>query len=257
MDIKEHADLSTHIYQFAQGYLETRGWFDSLDGIPRNKDGVVPWITYPAFIQLSRIVRPDFKVFEYGCGGSSLWWSGKVAEVTSVEHDSRWAAHVAEGAQPNLKIVVREMDEAVEEGRRAAVAPFFADPPHLPLSPKEAHNRLHGLMSEEFVAYATEIMAFPKAHFDVIVIDGMARVLSTWVAISYLKPGGFILFDNSDRWQYNAAYQMLHAAGFRRIDYYGPGPVNKLEWCTSIFVRDLSVFDAAIDSASTVSDMGW
>lgn len=257
MDIKEHADLNTHIYQFARGYLETRGWFDSLDGIPRNKDGVVPWITYPAFIQLSRIVRPDFKVFEYGCGGSSLWWSGKVAEVTSVEHDSRWAAHVAEGAQSNLRIVVREMDEAVDEARRAAVAPFFADPPNLPLSPKEAHNRLHGLMSEEFVAYATEIMAFPKAHFDVIVIDGMARVLSTWVAISHLKPGGFILFDNSDRWQYNAAYQMLHAAGFRRIDYYGPGPVNKLEWCTSLFVRDLSVFEAAVDSASTVSDMGW
>ena len=64
MDIKEHADLNTHIHQFAQGYIETRGGCDSLDGIPRNRDGVAPWITYRAVLQLSRVVPPDFRVFE-------------------------------------------------------------------------------------------------------------------------------------------------------------------------------------------------
>lgn len=50
MDINEHAHANEHIYEFAKGYLERRGWFESLNGIPQNKDGLVPWITYPAFI---------------------------------------------------------------------------------------------------------------------------------------------------------------------------------------------------------------
>ena len=84
-NIAEHARINMLIYQFAQTYLEKRGWFESLDGIPRNKDGLVPWITYPAFRQLQRIVKPDSKVFEYGCGGSSIWWASHAAEVTSVD----------------------------------------------------------------------------------------------------------------------------------------------------------------------------
>lgn len=257
MNIDEQAAVNADIYRFAQGYLQKRGWFESLGGIPRNNEGVVPWITYPAYLQLKRIIRPDFKVFEYGCGGSSLWWANNVAAVTSVEHDKAWGENVSNAAQPNLKVIVREMGEAADAERIAAVAPFFAAPPELPLSHSEEHNIMHGLISETFIAYATEIMAFPKEHFDVIVVDGMARALSAWMAIPYLKPGGIIVFDNSDRWQYNGAYRMLSAAGFRRIDYYGPGPVNKIEWCTSLFVRDLNVFDASIDSPHGDCDLGW
>ncbi|MBR7619566.1 class I SAM-dependent methyltransferase [Phenylobacterium sp. 20VBR1] len=257
MNIDEQAAVNADIYRFAQGYLQKRGWFASLGGIPRNNEGVVPWITYPAYIQLKRIIRPDFKVFEYGCGGSSLWWANNVAAVTSVEHDKAWGENVSNAAQPNLTVIVREMGEAADAERIDAVAPFFAAPPELPLSHSDEHNIMHGLISETFIAYATEIMAFPKEYFDVIVVDGMARALSAWMAIQYLKPGGIIVFDNSDRWQYNGAYRMLSAAGFRRIDYYGPGPVNKIEWCTSLFVRDLNVFDASIDSPHGDCDLGW
>jgi len=62
MNIDEQAAVNADIYRFAQGYLQKRGWFESLGGIPRNNEGVVPWITYPAYIQLKRIIRPDFKV---------------------------------------------------------------------------------------------------------------------------------------------------------------------------------------------------
>jgi hypothetical protein len=257
MDINAHAAVNTAIYQFAQRYLQKRGWFLSLTGIPHNHDGVVPWITYPAFLQLKRIVRKDFKVFEYGCGSSSIWWANHTAEVVSVEHNKQWADHIAASAPANLKIVSREFGEAADETRQAAVAEFFANPPELPLSPDEAHNIEHGLLSEPFVAYATEITQYPEASFDVIVVDGMARTLSAWLAPKYLKPGGIIVFDNSDRWQYNGAYRALNAAGFRRIDYYGPGPVNRQEWCTSLFVRDLDAFADSIDSPHGDCDLLW
>jgi hypothetical protein len=257
MNTAEHTRINALVYQFANTYLEKRGWFQSLDGIPRNKEGLVPWITYPAFRQLQRIVKPGSKVFEYGCGGSSHWWASCAAEVTSVEHDAAWAARVTETAPANLKIITRVMDEECSKRRQAAVAEFFAGSPVLPESPSVEHNIMHGLLCKEFIAYATEICAFKKASFDVIVVDGMARALTAWLAAQYIKPSGIIVFDNSDRWQYNSAYQMLSAAGFRRIDFYGPGPVNRQEWCTSLFVKDLDVFKGSIDSPQGDCDLGW
>ncbi|HWC64309.1 MAG TPA: hypothetical protein VG501_11845 [Rhizomicrobium sp.] len=257
MNTAEHARINALVYQFAQTYLEKRGWFESLDGIPRNKDGLVPWITYPAFRQLERIVAPQAKVFEYGCGGSSLWWASRAASVVSVEHDAQWVARVAESAPANLRIVTRVMDEACAPERHAAVEEFFGLKLQLPVSPYHDHNIMHGLLCDEFVAYATEICAHDKASFDVIVVDGMARTLTAWLAAQYVKPGGVIVFDNSDRWQYNCAYRLLNRAGFRRLDYYGPGPVNRQEWCTSLFVRDLDVFKDSIDSPQGDCDLGW
>ena len=257
MNTAEHARINALVYQFANTYLEKRGWFESLDGIPRNKDGLVPWITYPAFRQLQRIVKPGGKVFEYGCGGSSHWWATRAAEVISVEHDAAWAARVSETAPANLKIVSRVMNEETGAKQKAAVAKFFAAPPALPVSPFPEHNIMHGLLCEEFVAYATEICSHKKASFDVIVVDGMARTLTAWLAAQYVKPDGIIVFDNSDRWQYNGAYKLLNEAGFRRIDFYGPGPVNRQEWCTSLFVKSLDVFQDSIDSPQGDCDLGW
>ena len=250
-------NINKAIYQFAQTYLDKRGWFESLDGIPRNKDELVPWITYPAFRQLQRIVKPDWKVFEYGCGSSSMWWASRAAKVTSVEHDAAWAARVAKTAPANLKVITRVMNENCSAERQALVAEFFANPPELPISPRIEHNILHGLLSREFTAYATEIGAFEKQSFDVIMIDGMARTLTAWLAAQYVKPDGMIVFDNSDRWQYNGGFQILNAAGFRRIDYYGPGPVNPQEWCTSLFVKDLDIFKNSINSPRGDSELGW
>jgi hypothetical protein len=257
IDFGEHEQINRAIYRFAQLYLDKRGWFESADGTPRNKDGVVPWITYPAFRQLVRIVKPGCRVFEYGCGGSSLWWAARASEVVSVENDAEWAVRFARAAPENLKIIVRKMGEECSEARRAEVAEFFAEPPELPISPERKHNLAHGFLSEEFVAYATEITEYPRASFDVVVIDGMARTLTAWLAARYVKPTGIIVFDNSDRWQYNGAYRLLRDAGFRRIDYYGPGPLNCHEWCTSLFVKDLDVFQASVDSPEGDGDVHW
>lgn len=85
----------------------------------------------------------------------------------------------------------------------------------------------------------------------------MARSLSAWLAAKYVTPGGFVLFDNSDRWQYNAGYRALAAQGFHRLDYYGPGPVNVIEWCTSIFAKSLEPFCGVVDSPRGDNDLGW
>lgn len=255
MSIETHALVNDTVYRFARGYLDRLGWFQSLDGTPRDHAGYVPYITYPALRQLRRIIRPEFRVFEYGSGGSSLWWAGQVREVISVEHDAGWAARVGAHAPANLRIITRERHAPTR--RRPLLKRYLATAPDLPLSPDEGHNVMHGLITEDFAAYATEIEAHGPEGFDVIVIDGMARCFATWLATRHLKPEGFLVFDNADRWHYNAAYRALREAGFYRLDFYGPGPVNKIEWCTSIFTRNLAAFEGNIERAKGEGDLGW
>ena len=48
-------------------------------------------------------------------------------------------------------------------------------------------------------AYVDKIREFPRAHFDLIVIDGSHRYGCFQAAPAYLKPGGLLLIDNSDK----------------------------------------------------------
>jgi hypothetical protein len=257
MELAEYLHASDRVSLFSKSYLTKVGWFRSLQGIPTNNDGLVPWITYPAFRQLKRIVRPEFRVFEFGCGASSVWWANQVSEVVSVEHDAVWAARVISEKPKNLTVTVRQMNAPLDEAPAAALEAFFSGAPDLPTSGDMNHNIMHGLLCREFLAYAAELARYPAGHFDVIVVDGMARSLTAWLAGQFVKPGGFILFDNADRWQYNAGYRALASQGFRRLDYYGPGPVNVLEWCTSIFAKNLDAFAQSVDSPRGDNDLGW
>ncbi len=257
MSFDTHAAVNHQLYRFAGGYLGKMGWFSSLDGTPRDHGGFVPYITYPALRQLRTLVRPDFRVFEYGCGASSLWWAQHVAEVISVEHDPGWAERVAAHAPANLQILPRPRHAKPGAAARRLHKQFLATSPDLPLSHDEGHNVMHGLINEDFIAYATEIEAHGPEPYDVIVIDGMARCFTAWLALRHLKEDGLILFDNADRWQYNAAYRTLREAGLYRLDFYGPGPVNAIEWCSAIFTRSLAAFADNVERPKGDCDMGW
>src|SRR5882757_1229120 len=50
----------------------------------------IPWICFSAIDRLKEIVRPDMSVFEYGSGGSTLFWASRVKTVVSIEHDKGW-----------------------------------------------------------------------------------------------------------------------------------------------------------------------
>lgn len=51
----------------------------------------MPWISFPGPIDLlSKTLGPADGVFEYGGGGSTLFWIDRVAEVVTVEHDAEW-----------------------------------------------------------------------------------------------------------------------------------------------------------------------
>jgi hypothetical protein len=137
--------------------------------------------------------------------------------VVTVEHDHDWA-----------------MDAALRAGVNQVIVHI---PRGAPLESQFARRLPSELPDREAASYAAEPLRYPEAYFDAICIDGIARVPCAWVAMQAVSPHGFILFDNSDRQEYAMAYGMLHEAGFARVDYWGTGPVNPYEWCTSLFMR--------------------
>lgn len=88
--------------------------------------------------------------------------------------------------------------------------------------------------TEDKEAYVGAIRA-AGGPFDVIIIDGRWRLACSQEAPAHLKPGGLIVFDNSD-W-YVEAPQALLRQGFCRFDYSGFGPINNYCWTTSLFCR--------------------
>lgn len=97
-----------------------------------------------------------------------------------------------------------------------------------------APANLHLMHEAEKDAYVAAIER-PGAHFDVVVVDGRWRVACAGKAPAFLKPGGLIVFDNSD-W-YVEAPAALTAQGFSRFDFSGFGPINNYCWTTSLFLK--------------------
>lgn len=74
--------------------------------------------------------------------------------------------------------------------------------------------------------------------FDIVVIDGRRRVDCAPHAAQALTKAGVIVWDNSEREQYQGGLDLLHRLGFRRLDFEGLGPVATISWTTTVFYRE-------------------
>lgn len=96
------------------------------------------------------------------------------------------------------------------------------------------------LAEKSSVAYVNSI-DLPEVKFDLIIIDGKDRTKCAAVAINYLTENGVIVLDNVER---NAdAKLILLEAEFTEIPFKGIGPTNEYEWTTSVFVKNLKLWN--------------
>lgn len=166
-----------------------------------DKEGnAIPWYTYPAIEYLSQFDYSCKKVFEFGCGYSSLFWAQRAAEVISVEDNPEWFNKWRnEFQEPNLSIRWRDEGEA-----------YF------------------NAIFEE------------SDRYDVIVVDGKLRCDCAATAVEKLAPGGMIILDDSDRintsLEYVKAVEVLKKANLLQVDFYGFCPMNNYTKTTSLFL---------------------
>lgn len=138
-----------------------------------------PWLSYRAVKHLNGLVQPDWSVLEFGSGMSSLFFARRCRHLVSVESDPTWHEMM-------LKL----------------------------LASRGLNNVDYRLRSEDIY---TDLPDLPDQSFDLVVIDGLVRDRCARVALSKVKPGGYVFFDNSDvPWpEHQAARQTIAEAADR------------------------------------------
>lgn len=189
------------LYARAHGFLKDSGWLRSArTRRPLDAAGnPVPWYTYPTIDFLAEKDLSALSVFEFGSGGSTIWWAGKADKVTAVEHAKAWVDEMRPKLPANVTYLYEDL---VPDGAYCRAA-------------KSTGNR-----------------------FDVIVNDGRDRVNCAFNTLEALSDRGIIIWDNAERARYQAGYDFLIGKGFRRLNFHGFGPINSKRWLTSIFYRD-------------------
>lgn len=93
------------------------GWARSFkDGRAVDADGeATPWYTYPAIEFLRTLDMSRCRVFEYGCGNSSVFFAKRAKEIFAAENDPAWAAEIQKLNIANLKVLTAEEEKSYIE----------------------------------------------------------------------------------------------------------------------------------------------
>lgn len=252
-ELKSTIYWSQKLFTLADKYLANVGWFNQK---PINDSGPTPWFTYPAISFLDDILTKDMKVFEYGAGYSTLYFAENANQVHSVDHSLDWVNNIT-ATNPKTNVLFCGEDNMPLASAQKYIEEFISLDFECPISNNNNHNIEHGLLNLEYAKYASQVTNWDKGYFDLIVIDGMARNLSGFVASKFIADNGYIILDNSDRWQYNSLQEYLIGEGFGRVDFWGAGPVNAYGWCTSVFSKSFKLKNKKIKRISGSGDLGW
>lgn len=181
-----------------------------------------PWISFAAIELIGNVLTKDMAVFEFGGGGSTLFFTRRVAHVVTVEHDAAWfpiiERAVRESGCSNWKGLLRPAEEG-------------ADPSACVADPDAYLSDDDGYRGKNFRSYASAIDAWADGHFDLVLVDGRARPSCLKHALSKVRPGGLLVLDNSDRPYYTQRTGSLIEPLFVELLSCG-GPVPYLEWFT-------------------------
>ena len=79
--------------------------------------------------------------------------------------------------------------------------------------------------------------------FDLIIIDGPQRNECAFKAVNFLSDKGVIIFDDSDRNDYEDGYHFLAENDFRRLDFIGFSPCSLNRNSTSVFYKDKNILN--------------
>lgn len=171
-----------------------------------------PWITPKSLEYVKSIIRPDWKVFEWGSGGSTAFWSRNCAKVISVEHNTEW--------------IVRTSDIMVR----------LDCPQNWVLLYVHGKDIYH---NTAFVGYSEAIDDYPDEYFDLVFVDGEASSRGWCLknAMSKLKPGGIMLVDNSN-WLTETPVGLTDRKDFPEMGLHWVGQPGTFDWWTSVFVKE-------------------
>ena len=189
-----------------------------------------PWITFDAINYLKTRIRPGWRIFEYGSGGSTLFWLRLGAHCVSVEHDPVWYSLI----QARIELS-SQMDY-----RLVLPSPMSSNSkPTDPADPEQYSS--FGIPDHSFEQYVTQIDSFPDQYFDMVVVDGRARPACIVHGASKVKSGGLLVLDNADRDYYLEKTRHL-VRHFTKYEFSGVIPGEFFYSQTNIYEQPSSPY---------------
>lgn len=155
----------------------------------------LPWIAYAAIDFLDAYLRPQMSVFEYGSGGSTLFFARHCASVISIEDNAFWLEKVRQ----------KLADENINNVR--------------------LQHRAFDFKAATDFEHSEYLNSIPDQKFDVILVDGseesvQIRPTCFAHAENFVRAGGIIVVDDS--WRYTQLRNTHHAKCCRIFKSVGP-----------------------------------
>ena len=162
-----------------------------------------PYIVPDAFDYLRDIAKPTWAVFEWGAGGSTVWFAKHCSVVTTIEHSQKWKEDI------RGKLYRRDLCNFSIR--------------YIPVREGDEY-------------YADIILDHPDETFDLVFVDGEATKRSRCLANTWAKvvPGGYVMLDDSNWWK------GTRPQGWSRVDFIAMGlrwieKKDPFDWQTSLF----------------------
>jgi hypothetical protein len=198
----------------------------------RNTDvfrNAIPWVTFSAIEFMENYLKDGMKVFEFGGGGSTLFFARKAKELVTVEHDPEWFSALTDKMKTNTNVTWKSYLVLPEPAVAGVLDP--SDPTHYSSEDEKFSKKT-------FRAYASVIDQFPDDYFDLVVVDGRSRPSCTMHSLRKVRPGGLLLIDNADRQYYFKNVNHLLGNFNLVCNDFGPVPYYNFFSQSNIYQRN-------------------
>jgi hypothetical protein len=137
-----------------------------------------PWLCPGTVEFCNQHLNKSMTVLEFGSGRSSAWFAQRVEKLISIEQDESWYQSVKTKLEQenvtniNLRLIL--LDHPYSEPERDVYEP-------LP-------------------SYVAVLEEFADESLDFVIVDGHYRTNCTRKSINKIKPGGYLLIDDTNMW---------------------------------------------------------
>lgn len=181
------------------GILGSWLWKTSYEDVFMDENKQVnPWWAESIIDLIRNRINRSLSVFEWGSGNSTLFWSQNVGRVISIEYDLTWYNRMKNMIPDNVELVFCELEYDGDYCRRIL---------------KEGEK------------------------FDIILVDGRDRVRCAQNAVERIKMDGIIIWDDTERKEYQTGYNFLKEHGYKQMELSGITYGIELKHFTSIFYK--------------------
>jgi precorrin-6B methylase 2 len=181
--------------------LEQIGWNTSRKMRSAELNGdPIPWWTYSSIQFIDQFLQENASVLEIGGGNSSIFWINRGNTVLTLETNTEWMQKILSHSknQPNRHELMHIKDETQDSIRSCIL----------------------------------------DRKFDVVVNDGIGdRTSIAELLLESLRPGGIMVWDNSERLEYADTISKIKDRGWKELSFHGLGPINAYASSTSIFYQ--------------------